>query len=73
MIDDLKLMIGRWAASQRGVGRGLLYGGSIKTVAASFVAPLWGLPYSGPITQGVALGWLVTGLWPSATVLFKML
>jgi hypothetical protein len=42
-----------------------------KTLAASIVAPLWGWPRSTRFTQGVALGWLVTGLWPSAAVHFK--
>jgi len=29
-------------------------------------SPLWGLARCGLDTQGVALGWLGTGLWPLA-------
>src|SRR3984957_10785073 len=34
------------------------------TVVASIVTPLQGFSCSQPFTQGVALGWLIAGLWP---------
>jgi hypothetical protein len=37
------------------------------------VAPIQGLASSDRFTQAFGLGWLVTGLWPSATALFKTL
>jgi len=39
----------------------------IKTLPNIFGAPLSGLGPLRSCTQGVALGWLVAGLWPSAT------
>ncbi len=38
----------------------------------SVLRPFGACDISITFTQGVALGWLVSGLWPSATVHFKM-